>query len=137
MTKTGWRAGVTFDELRRTHDALVPFENLGPDDQWTAVEILEALDMGPRLAEPIVYPRGDLAPLRTRDMAVGVTVESADREQATGRPVLGSVVSWTTYQRSGRLNTVTVRWADGEITSHAALAGEVRRAMPPQQADES
>lgn len=131
MSEAGWRPGAEFDPSRRTHDAMVPFDRLEPDDQWAAVEILESLGAGPRLAEPIVYPRGLDAPLRARDMVVGLAVESGDRDQTTGRPVPGSVISWTTRQRTGRLDSVTVRWADGQVTSHTALAGEVRRALPP------
>jgi hypothetical protein len=131
MIHKGWKPGRAFADAPRTHDCLVPFAELDPDDQWTAVEQLESLEAGDRLADDLRYPRGADVPLRARDMAVGLPVESTGDTDPSGRPFRGRITAWTTYPRSGRLESLSVRWDDGQITSHAALAGEVRRAGPP------
>lgn len=129
MRADGWSGGREFNPAARTHDAMVPFERLDPDDQWTMVEILEADGAARDLIRLVRYPRGEQMPLRTRDMRTGLVIESTVAQHQDGTPWRGRVLGWTTDPQSHRLTSIRVRWDhDGSEDDHPALENEVRAA---------
>jgi hypothetical protein len=121
MTKSGWRHGKSWDAATRTHNALVPFTDLDQDDRWAAIEAIEAMGVERDLAAAIDYPRGPARHFVTRDMVVGLRVES------TGTPGdFGEVIGWDVNTRSGRLEGIHVRWDDGAVGRYAPNEGELR-----------
>lgn len=125
MIDGGWRPGAAVDERARTHDALVPFELLGEDDRWAAVESVEALGLEELLADSIAYPRGDERPLGVGDMRAGRRVESTLGRGPAGS-VCGRIVAWGEHPTRRRLEWVRVRWDDGSVTTHSPLELELR-----------
>ncbi len=125
----GWRRATRFDPKTKRHDALVPFERLDRDDQWTLIEILDANEVVPDLVRLLEYSReedGLPRPLRTRDMRKGLVVETACGAENGYPPLRGEVTGWTTHPVSRRLETIRVKWIDGTRSTHAALECEIR-----------
>lgn len=121
MLAEGWKLGTVFDRQALVHDALVPFSKLDDEDRWTAIQIVEGMRLEERLAQAIEYSRGADRILMASEMRVGLVVQSAfDPEQ-------GTVVSWETNPRTGRLEIVRVEWSDGEVTEHAPAERELKR----------
>jgi hypothetical protein len=128
MLEQGWQAGATWDQAARIHDALVPFEQLGHDDRWTAIESVEALQLVDSLVAVLEYPRGQERPLTTQDMAAGRPVISTAAEGLGSHPWHGRIVDWAVHPRSRRLQWVRVEWENGRITTHSPLEHELRLA---------
>lgn len=122
MRAEGWRRGRRYDAARRTHDALVPYERLGPQDRRAARIGIEACGVESRLAEAIEYPRGPDRPLSLREMRIGCEVvfcrEGPPRSRhAVPAPDIGRIVGWTVDAR-GTLHLIRVRWPGGEVARY-------------------
>lgn len=129
MLAEGWKPGKRFDADARTHDALVPFRELGYDDRWAAVEAVAGFDGEDELAELIDYPRGEDRPLTLADMKVGLRVMPGWCPAIDAPPAArGRVVSWRTRPGTRRLGWVRVRWDDGHEDTHVPAAYSIRRA---------
>ncbi|CAG1010346.1 hypothetical protein PHYC_03834 [Phycisphaerales bacterium] len=119
MLAEGWRYGPAYDEAAKTHDALVPFEQLHPTDRvWTRTGLEDYAEI---LLREVEYPRGDDREFRPEEMRVGLPVVGSDLESK------GTVQAWIATP-DGCLESITVRWDDGEVTEHCPASGEVLRA---------
>lgn len=118
MAKEGWRYGPTFDESKRLHDALVPFDELHPTDKrWTRTCLDE---VAAELLAGVEYPRGDDREFVPEEMIVGMRVGCTEGDDE------GTVQSWVVTPE-GCLDTITVRWDDGEVTEACAEERVLRR----------
>ncbi|MFG0260554.1 MAG: RyR domain-containing protein [Phycisphaerales bacterium JB041] len=127
MERAGWTTGRRFDPREKRHDALVPFDQLGPRDRERAVLGIRALDCLELLAGAVEYQRGPDREFTLGDMREGLAVVHNDPEGraalAPGEP--GHIVEWKSD--AGSLRAICVRWADGSTSEHHPAAGELRR----------
>jgi hypothetical protein len=126
MRRGGWTPGERLDEARRTHDALVPFEELGEYDRSRTLKVVQLEGLEERLAAMVDYPRGPDRPLTASEMHRGLRVRMAGCLPGTPA-LLGTIIGWETSPSTGGLELVRVRWQDGRVTEHAPLGCELRR----------
>ncbi len=122
MIREGWAPAEEYNEVTRTHDALVPFDELSRRDALTALRAAE-FDGVEMLASIIDYSRGPDRDFTLEEMRVGLPVICVDDDP----PIRGEVTDWISDEQ-GRLMTIIVRWSDGGVTEHPAFAGELARA---------
>ncbi|MCC6675504.1 MAG: hypothetical protein IT436_00035 [Phycisphaerales bacterium] len=130
MVADGWTPGAVYDEALRTHDGLVPFDRLSPDDRQATVEAIRFEGAERWLAGLVDYPRGPDRPLTAPEMRVGLRVIEIRKDDAGAPPtdgLQGEVIAWLNYP-SGALKFVRVRWSDGMISVYSPFGGELRRA---------
>lgn len=120
MKAEGWTPGQRYDEAARTHDALVPFENLDPRDRRCLLAGVRAEGLEELLLRAVDYPRGAERELGVGEMRRGLTVTDG------GGEARGSVESWETDAGGRLLELIRVRWEDGEVTEHYPPEGELR-----------
>jgi len=123
MAALGWRSGPTYDEERRTHDALVPFEELGPVDQRSTALGVPGTEIVEMLRDIPGYTRGVSREFALQELRFGlhVTFTGNRREQ-------GTVESWEADPDwPGCVRSITVRWESGEVIVHPAAECEVAR----------
>lgn len=118
LRREGWRPGP-FDAAAKTHDALVPFEQLHPADARSTRAGVEALDIPALLEQAVDYPRGPDREFIPEELRQGLVVESSDGA------CRGQVESWTIS--AGALTNIRVRWSDGEVIDHFPPERELRR----------
>lgn len=122
MIREGWTPGEEYSPMGRTHDALVPFEQLSRRDALAALRAAE-FDGADLLASIIDYRRGPDRDFTLEEMRVGLAVICVDDDP----PIRGEVTDWVSDER-GQLMTIIVRWTDGAVSEHPAFAGELARA---------
>lgn len=120
MRRSGWRYGPAFDEDARTHDAMVPFDQLAPHEARSTRMAIVSETIEEHLLALMEYPRGPDREFAADEMRVGLVVEDSD----TGEP--GIVQSWT-FAVDGALDLIVVRWADGEETEIFPPERSIRR----------
>ncbi len=133
MREQEWRYGSVYDEAKRLHDALVPFENLGRDDRLEALRAVDGLALVEQLPRELIYDRGPERQFTAAEMRVGLRVSWAkDVADPKADPAgeFGSVESWEIDPATGEVLEVRVRWDDGELSEHVASACELRRVKP-------
>lgn len=126
MVTDGWRHGPRFDEAERTHDALVPFDQLGRHDRRHAVLAVECSGIAERLADLIDHPRGPDREFTTEEMRTELPVTLSPRQGEAAPAERGAIVSWETDE-GGDLRLIRVRWSDGDLSEHHPAARELRR----------
>ena len=125
MIAEGWSPGP-FDAAKKTHDALVKFEDLDIVDRHSTVIGVESLEIVDRLRAVVDYPRGDDREFCAGELSVGLRVGFSDDADQ-----LGTVLSWEEDSKwPGCLRTITVRWDSGEVNVHGAAEREIRRLSP-------
>lgn len=121
MLEDGWRPGATFDPGVRIHDALVPFEQLGPIDRRSAYLRIVVAEIAGEVENACQYSRGPTRELSVADMRIGLRVRLYDSPSE-----IDTVVSWEEDHRfRGALNTIRVCWDSGELVDHAAPEREL------------
>ena len=124
MFEEGWRPGTAFDPATRTHDAIVPFEQLSPVDRRAAYLGIATADIVREVEEACQYTRGADRELGVEDVRIGMRVLSCDTP-----PETGSIESWEEDSNfPGTLDSVRIRWDSGEVIDHAASEREFRPA---------
>ncbi len=126
MAALSWQRGPDYDECRRIHDALVPFQDLGRHDQRRAIRAVECAEIADRLARLIDHQRGPDRELTIEEMRVGFAVAIVGSPGEEPPDERGEVESWETDDE-GELRLVRVRWPDGEVSEHHPVARELRR----------
>lgn len=122
MIQDGWRAGTEFDANARTHDALVPFDQLDAIDRRSTYLGIATADIASEIEKACQYTRSEPRELGTCDMHVGLRVRSCDTPTE-----IGTVESWEEDRNfPGTLNSIRVRWDSGEVVDHAAPEREFR-----------
>lgn len=128
MREEGWTYGPAYNEFAMTHDAMVPFADLDPEEQAEKIHGLECEDVVSILAELLHYDRSASRPLRLSELRVGLRVEAVNDDPDDDTDASrGQIVGWTTSESSGLLEEVRVRWDDGDESEHGALECELRR----------
>lgn len=122
MIREGWTPGEEYNEMTRTHDALIPYDQLSRRDVLSAMRAAE-FDGVDLLASIIDYRRGPDRDFVLEEMRVGLPVICVDDDP----PIRGEVTDWISDE-GGQLLTIIVRWADGTVSEHPAFAGELARA---------
>ena len=120
MRQEGWRWGKDYNEIVRTHDALLPFEQLAEEKRRDAEFDVIASGVLDILETRTVHPRGPGTPLLPSTVADGQRVEFVGVP-----PAQGVVIGCTLDPEHGWPAMVHVRWNDGAETSHPLGAGEV------------
>lgn len=120
MLSEGWRPGDSYSEEFRTHDALLPFDRLTPEQQEDAEFDAVATGVLKELAQLDVHPRGEGAPLLPSTIRKGQRVEFVGEPQGDG-----VVTGWSMDARYGWPHMVHVRWLDGTESSHCLAAGDL------------
>src|SRR5262245_13704054 len=93
----GWRHGTQYDENRQIHDALIPFDQLAPDDQQEAMECIVAFEMPQLLAEKIEYNRGPERSFTAAEIHKGIRVtwsRHVTTESSLVGAKLGEIINW-------------------------------------------
>lgn len=129
MGAAGWRPGRRYDEAQRTHDALVPFDELSAHDRRLARVAVRAREIEPLLEDAVDHDRGPEREFAPEEMKVGLPVAWA-RNLRFDDPAIaaltGEIVSWE-VGADGGLSLIRVRWADGEVSEHLPSERELRR----------
>ena len=125
MIEQGWSAGKRYDEKKKMHDALVPFDRLPQPVRGYLIETMRVEEMEATLADLVEHPRGPDRPLSIDEVRVGLPVTFVYGKRDKGVPPVGKIASWTT-DRYGGLELVSVRWEDGEVMEYMAHEGSVR-----------
>jgi hypothetical protein len=122
MIAKGWSPGP-FDPAKKTHDALVRFEELDIVDRHNTVLGIESPELIDRLRSAVEYPREDDREFARGEVSEGLRVGFSDAEDQ-----FGTVISWEEDPDwPGCLRTITVQWDSGELNVHAAAERELRR----------
>lgn len=128
MLREGWGYGPSFDEGRKTHDAMVPFEDLSRHDRRMAIEAVRALEIEPMLEGAVEHDRGPNREFSAEEMAVGLRVGWARHirsEDPAEAEMEGEIVSWELA--GGNLVLIRVRWSDGVVQEHPPSERELHR----------
>jgi hypothetical protein len=121
MIAEGWRPGPAFHAESRTHDAIVPFDELGPIDRRSVYLGVLAADCADEIRKVVDYSRGRDRELGVLDMANGQAVTHADAPDERG-----IIVAWAEDEAfPGALKTITVKWDSGETHQYAAAEREI------------
>jgi RyR domain len=127
MRRDGWHGSNQFDAHDRKHDALVPFEQLSRRDRRALRIIVVAEEFERQLADAVEYERGPDRVFLVEEMAVGLRVGLAAVDTTSRHDdVLGVIVDWQTDGDTGELDSIRVRWDDGDVTNHHPEARELR-----------
>lgn len=128
MRRKGWRYGPSFDEGRKTHDAMVPFDALSRHDRSMVIEAVRALDIEPLLERAVDHDRGPEREFSAEEMAVGLRVGWAGGirfEDPSEAEMTGEIVGWELEGED--LALIRVRWSDGEVQEHLPAERDLRR----------
>lgn len=121
MVAEGWRPGAAFDGELRTHDAIVPFDQLCPVDRRSAYLGIVATECANDIRRSINYTRGQDRELGVKDMFVGLRVVYSESPK-----IRGAVLSWKEdLECPGTLTTISVKWDSGETIEYAAAEREI------------
>ena len=123
MREAGWRYGEMYNEALRTHDALLPFDQLPRRYRLEATNAIAAEDLPQTLLRAIDYSHGPARLFLLEEMTAGRKVIL---DPPTIRREVGSVESWAT-DAHGELELIRVRWEDGSITEHVSWELELAR----------
>lgn len=126
MLRDGWKHGPAFDRERRTHDALVPFERLSPQDRRHACLGIECAELERQLVFTIVYQRGPDREFAAEELRPGLEVGLCDPAQPDGLSGIRGVVERWQADAQGEL-VIFVRWSTGELSEHLACERELVR----------
>ncbi len=127
MTAASWRRGPAYDEAERTHDAMVPFEELSRHDRRLAIRAVEYSEIADELVRLISYPRGPDREFAVEEMRPGLQVAMVPGpDEVASEADRGLVESWE-LDGEGELSLIRVRWPDGELSEHHPIARELRR----------
>ena len=125
--REGWQPG-TLDERARVHDALVPFEELTKRDRHVLCVAVEADEVEKFLAGIVEYERGPERLFMIDEMHEGMRVGmSKSDEPSDDDDILGTVTGWDVDPDSGELESIDVRWDDGEVRRYHPEVRELRR----------
>ena len=128
MRRDGWHASDTFDAQKRAHDALVPFERLSRRDRRSLRIAVIAEELKLNLADVVEYERGPDRVFLVEEMSVGLRVGMAPTDEPSHRDdVPGVVVDWAVDPATRELESIQVRWDDGDVTHHHPDVRELRR----------
>jgi hypothetical protein len=121
MKADGWKRGA-FSPERRTHDAMVPYDELPRPDRLALHLRLVVNELANRLVETVEYPRGADRPFVIEEMQRGLEVALSDefgpaRLGDVHEKHRGKVESWE-VGTDGELSLITVRWGDSEVVSY-------------------
>jgi hypothetical protein len=126
MAAAGWNYGEAFDPNVKAHDALKRFDELDPVDRRSTLLAVHTLELIDRLGDAPDYGRGPRQELGEKDLRVGLRVAHADNSAEHG-----TVLSWLPDKRfPGCIETIHVRWDDGEVVDHAAAERELHPLEP-------
>ena len=128
MIENGWHYAVSYDAGARCHDALVPFEKLGPVDRREA--LLAARALAPTVVAQLDYARGDDREFTADDIAEGqlVTLSAGGHFEGHDVPPTGRIIAWEPDDEEAPfLKCVRVRWSTGDVTEHPPALRELRR----------
>jgi hypothetical protein len=124
----GWRYDDEYNPYKKTHDALVPYDQLSEVDRRSArigIECAEIIDM---LPISIDYARGANRDFTEDELFIGMRVVLCPKSEPPD-PVppedIGEVVDWV--MREDELEAIIVQWKDGEKVDYAANSGELAR----------
>jgi hypothetical protein len=108
--RDGWRPGP-YCPVRKTHDALVPFEQLSRRDRLALTSLIEAEELEEGMGQSIEYYRGPTRPILMEEIHEGFEVAFCDDCPANvdERTPRGKVISWESDTHD--LSLITVRCA--------------------------
>ncbi len=129
MESLGWKLGPLNPSLR-THDALVPFDRLGPHDRRRLLDAVAGLELEPVLLQAVDHQRGPDREFTLEEMRPGLEVAYAETapEDPSGPDLAkerGVIESWDA--RGGLLECVRVLWADGALVEYHPAERALRR----------
>ena len=128
MTREGWHEGDIFDAQNLTHDALAPFERLSRRDRQSLRVAVLAEELEQHLSGLADYERGPDRLLLVEEMTKGMRIGFAPvDEPSVDDDLLGTIVGWEVDPESGELESIEVRWDDGEVKRYHPEARELRR----------
>lgn len=135
LAREGWKAAGQFSEEARTHDAMVPFNQLDAGDRQEV--LLLAQTWADKLAGEVEHPRGDDREFTKEEMVVGMPVAWAERMRVTytdparrgtdPSDVIGHVTGWTVSHDGATLESIRVAWPDDYVSEHLPVMRELRR----------
>lgn len=128
MTAAGWKRGGVYDKDSRRHDALVPFDELSPEDRQYALSTVPAIVES--ISYELKYHRGSSRPFSAGELRRGMPVQPGVGVTISGEPgspPVGVVEDWTVNSGTGTVNGIRVRWPSGDVLEHEAAMRELSR----------
>ncbi len=116
------------DEEARVHDALVSFEDLTKRDRHVLRVAVKAEEVEQFLSGIVHYERGPERLFMIEDMREGMRVGMARSDESSREDeILGTVTGWGVEADSGELESIAVRWDDGNVMHYHPEVRELRR----------
>lgn len=109
----------------------VPFSKLSPADREYLCRVIIDDDLLRTIADSVWFPEGPDRPMPVRDLYIGKPIAfRAESEPTTALPAdptdLGAILSWEPEPGSVFPRSITVRWNNGEVTTHSPFTFELR-----------
>lgn len=126
--REGWQYGIKHDDTSRTHDAIVPFDELTKRDLHVLGVAVKAEEVERFLANIVEYERGPERLFMIEDMRQGMRVGMSKSDGSfDDSEILGAVTGWDADADTGELESIEVRWDDGDTMRYHPEVRELRR----------
>jgi hypothetical protein len=126
MEQAGWEFGPAFSEARRTHDAMVPYEQLKPFDQHRLRIGIACLELDRQLLESVDHDRGPSREFQVSELKVGEPVQLTGPFGDGPVEAEGFVTGWVPGP-DGSVESISVQFTDGDAVEYLPCQRELRR----------